>query len=117
MPLQPGWREHVVTRRLLRDLVVAHDLPQASRGGLAGRTPGAVDGIANLWLAGDWVGPTGMLPTRRSRARAPRRAPRRRARSARGGMSDAMSTRRALARISRVSSATSAASCSACATA
>lgn len=59
--LQPGWREQIVARRLLRELVVAHDVPQAARGGLAGRTPAQVDGIANLWLAGDWVGPTGML--------------------------------------------------------
>ena len=59
--VQPGWREVTVTRRVMRELVVVHDLPRASRGGLAGRTPGAVDGIANLMLAGDWVGPTGML--------------------------------------------------------
>jgi phytoene dehydrogenase-like protein len=59
--VQPGWRAHVVTRRLMRELTVTHDLPQAARGGLAGRTPGQVTGIANLWLAGDWVGPTGML--------------------------------------------------------
>jgi phytoene dehydrogenase-like protein len=59
--LQPGWRKRVVTRKLLRDLIVAHDAPQAARGGLAGRAPGPVDGIANLWLAGDWIGPTGML--------------------------------------------------------
>lgn len=59
--IQPGWREVTVTRRVMRELVVVHDLPRAARGGLTGRTPGAVDGIANLWLAGDWVGPTGML--------------------------------------------------------
>lgn len=59
--VQPGWRDLTLARRVMRELVVVHDLPQASRGGLAGRTPGAVDGIANLWLAGDWVGPTGML--------------------------------------------------------
>ena len=59
--LQPGWRKLVVTRKLLRDLVVTHDLPQAARGGLAGRTPCQVTGIANLWLAGDWVGPTALL--------------------------------------------------------
>jgi phytoene dehydrogenase-like protein len=59
--LQPGWRARVVTHKLLRDLVVAHDLPQAAQGGLAGRTPGRVSGIANLYLAGDWVGPEGML--------------------------------------------------------
>ena len=59
--LQPGWRERVVTRTLLRDVVVAHDLPQAARGGLGGRTPGPVSGIAKLYLAGDWIGPDGML--------------------------------------------------------
>jgi phytoene dehydrogenase-like protein len=59
--VQPGWRDQVVTRRLMRDLVVTHDLPQAARGGLAGRTPEQVTGVANLWLAGDWVGATGML--------------------------------------------------------
>ncbi len=59
--VQPGWRAHVVTRRLMRDLVVMQDLPQAARGGLVGRTPGEVTGVANLWLAGDWVGATGML--------------------------------------------------------
>jgi len=59
--LQPGWRERVVTRKLLRELVVTHDLPQAALGGLAGRTPGAVSGIANLYLAGDWIGPDGLL--------------------------------------------------------
>ncbi|HXX48590.1 MAG TPA: FAD-dependent oxidoreductase [Myxococcota bacterium] len=59
--VQPGWRERVLTRRVMRDLVVTHDLPQAARGGLRGRTPVAVSGIRNLFLAGDWVGPTGML--------------------------------------------------------
>ena len=58
--VQPGWRGLTVTRRVMRELVVVHDLPTAARGGLAGRTAGTVDGIANLWLAGDWVGPTGM---------------------------------------------------------
>ena len=51
----------MLARRVMRELVVTHDLPHAARGGLAGRTPGAVDGIANLWLAGDWVGPEGLL--------------------------------------------------------
>jgi hypothetical protein len=59
--MQPGWRAHLVTRRLMRDLVVAHDLPRAARGGLVGRARGDVAGIPNLWLAGDWVGPEGML--------------------------------------------------------
>ncbi|MBM4337284.1 MAG: FAD-dependent oxidoreductase [Deltaproteobacteria bacterium] len=59
--VQPGWRKLARVRRVMRELVVVHDLPQASRGGLAGRTPVAVGGIANLFLAGDWVGPSGML--------------------------------------------------------
>jgi phytoene dehydrogenase-like protein len=59
--LQPGWRERVVTRKLLRELIVAHDLPQSALGGFSGRTAGPVTGIANLHLAGDWIGPEGML--------------------------------------------------------
>jgi len=59
--VQPGWSAHVVARKLMRDLVVTHDVPQAARGGLRGRAPGQVTGIANLWLAGDWVGPTALL--------------------------------------------------------
>lgn len=59
--MQPGWRAHVVTRKLLRDLVVVHELPRASTGGLAGRPPSRVPGIEGLFLAGDWVGPVGML--------------------------------------------------------
>ncbi len=59
--MQPEWREHVVTRKLLRDLVVVHELPRASAGGLAGRPPSRVAGVEGLFLAGDWVGPVGML--------------------------------------------------------
>lgn len=59
--LQPGWRAHLVARRLMRELVVMHDLPRATRGGLPGRTRGDAAGISNLWLAGDWIGPVGML--------------------------------------------------------
>ena len=59
--VQPGWRAHVLTRKVMRDLVVTHDVPQAARGGIAGRAPVAVDGVRGLFLAGDWVGPTGML--------------------------------------------------------
>jgi phytoene dehydrogenase-like protein len=59
--MQPGWREQLVARKLMRELVVAHDLPQAARGGLDGRAPGRVRGVDGLWLAGDWVGPKGML--------------------------------------------------------
>jgi len=59
--LQPGWRAHVVAKKLLRDLVVVHELPRASSGGLAGRPAARVDGTHGLFVAGDWVGPEGML--------------------------------------------------------
>ncbi|WP_373047551.1 phytoene desaturase family protein [Vulgatibacter sp.] len=59
--LQPGWRDHVVERRFLPRIVVSHGLPLAAQGGAAGRPAGEVAGIENLRLAGDWVGPEGML--------------------------------------------------------
>ena len=51
----------IVHERFLRRMTVAHSLPLAERGGLAGRP--AIDAPAppNVFLAGDWVGPTGML--------------------------------------------------------
>ena len=36
-------------------------LPIAKDGGFAGRPGSQVPGIANLYLAGDWVGPEGFL--------------------------------------------------------
>jgi hypothetical protein len=61
--MQPGWREHVVVKKLLLDVRVAHAVPSAEHGGLAGRP--RVDALAGslpgLWLAGDWVGPEGWL--------------------------------------------------------
>ena len=59
--LQPGWRSQLVSKKLLRELVVAHDVPRASAGGLAGRPAAAVPGIEGLFLAGDWIGPHGQL--------------------------------------------------------
>ena len=59
--VQPGWREEVQVRRLVPELLVAHDLPRADRGGLAGRTPVAVPEVGGLFLAGDWVGSEGLL--------------------------------------------------------
>lgn len=59
--LQPGWRQHVVSRRFLPDLIVAHGLPLADEGGLAGRPGVEVPGYSNVFLAGDWVGAEGML--------------------------------------------------------
>lgn len=59
--VQPGWRGEVVQARFLPEMTVAHALVGASQGGLPGRID--VDGlqIPNVYVAGDWVGPDGML--------------------------------------------------------
>lgn len=59
--LQPGWRGHVVERRFLPGMTVAHALPRDAEGGLAGRPGVAVTGRPGVFLAGDWVGGRGML--------------------------------------------------------
>ncbi|HEY4312611.1 MAG TPA: FAD-dependent oxidoreductase [Pirellulales bacterium] len=59
--LQPGWRSHVVARRLLPRMIVSHAIPLASDGGLAGRPSVNSAEIRNVFLAGDWVGTEGML--------------------------------------------------------
>jgi len=59
--IQPGWRDAVVDRRLLPSMTVYHALVTAAQGGTAGRPGPAVPNIANLYVAGDWVGPQGLL--------------------------------------------------------
>ena len=59
--MQPGWREGVVERRFLPHLTVYHALPTAKDGGSHGRPGPAVPDIGNLYVAGDWVGPDGLL--------------------------------------------------------
>ena len=59
--VQPGWRDHVVHRRFRRRAVVTADVPGAASGGLAGRTPVTGSGVPGVLVAGDWVGPAGML--------------------------------------------------------
>jgi hypothetical protein len=59
--MQPGWRDLLCQRRYLPRMTVAHHLPTAEGGGLRGRADVAVAGVANLYLAGDWVGDEGML--------------------------------------------------------
>ncbi len=59
--VQPGWREHVVHRRFLPAMVASNDIVAAAKGGLTGRPDVAVASASGLFLAGDWVGPTGML--------------------------------------------------------
>jgi phytoene dehydrogenase-like protein len=59
--LQPGWRDHVVARRLLPGMTVAHGLPRADQGGEAGRPDVVAAERPAVFLAGDWVGPEGLL--------------------------------------------------------
>lgn len=59
--VQPGWRAVLATRRFLPRLTVSHGLVTAAQGGVTGRPGPGVPGIAHLYVAGDWVGPVGML--------------------------------------------------------
>jgi phytoene dehydrogenase-like protein len=54
--LQPGWRNEVVVRRFLPNMVVANSVDT-----LLGRPSVAVREIEGLYLAGDWVGTEGVL--------------------------------------------------------
>lgn len=57
--MQPSWRQYLVHQRFLPNMVVANRLPLAAEGGLNGR-PDVVF-TDRIFLAGDWVGPTGWL--------------------------------------------------------
>ncbi len=59
--VQPGWRDLVVHRRFLETVVVSHALVSAQSGGFAGRQGTRVPGLDNVFLAGDWIGGTGLL--------------------------------------------------------
>ncbi|MEW9533730.1 phytoene desaturase family protein [Microbispora sp. NPDC049125] len=58
---QPGWRDHLVHARFLPSMITACALPDPRTGGLAGRPRSDVPGRPGVYLAGDWVGPEGML--------------------------------------------------------
>jgi phytoene dehydrogenase-like protein len=53
--------EAIVEERFLARMVVAGTLPHPATGGLAGRPPVAVAEHPGVFVAGDWVGPTGLL--------------------------------------------------------
>jgi phytoene dehydrogenase-like protein len=59
--IQPGWRSEAVHTRFLPDMVVSNALVTAEAGGLAGRADVTALGLPSVVLAGDWVGPEGML--------------------------------------------------------
>lgn len=58
---QPGWRDLLVHARWSPALTVMHALPEASQGGLASRPDVGATGIDGVALAGDWIGPRGLL--------------------------------------------------------
>jgi phytoene dehydrogenase-like protein len=53
--------EDVVTSRFLPRMVVAGAAPIAARGGLGGRPPNEGTRLPGVYLAGDWVGPAGLI--------------------------------------------------------
>jgi len=53
--------DEVVAHRFLHRMVVTGGTPIASAGGMVGRPAVRVRGTEGLFLAGDWVGPVGML--------------------------------------------------------
>lgn len=58
---QPGFRDHVIEKRFLPALTVSNAIVTAAGGGLRGRPDAIVPSIEGLVLAGDWVGPEGVL--------------------------------------------------------
>jgi phytoene dehydrogenase-like protein len=59
--IQPGWREAVVHRRFLPDMIVMNAMPTAGADGTRGRPSPEVADVRGLYLAGDWVGEEGLL--------------------------------------------------------
>jgi phytoene dehydrogenase-like protein len=59
--VQPKWRSSATSVRFLQRVVAATDIPTAATGGLAGRPATTVDGLPGVHVAGDWVGPEGLL--------------------------------------------------------
>jgi phytoene dehydrogenase-like protein len=59
--VQPGWREAVVYRRFLPDMIVMNAMPLARVGGARGRPGPEVTDVPGLFVVGDWVGEEGLL--------------------------------------------------------
>ena len=57
--LQPGWREVLVKKRPLPNMVVCNAVVTAAGGGLAGRPHPKI--AENLYVVGDWVGNEGLI--------------------------------------------------------
>jgi phytoene dehydrogenase-like protein len=58
---QPGWRDQAEFKQFLPNLSVTHAETTAAIGGVGGRPPARLDGLDNVAIAGDWVGPRGQL--------------------------------------------------------
>ena len=59
--MQPGWRDRLVFKQYLPSLTVAHAEVTAAIGGVTGRPASGLPAFDNVWIAGDWVGPSGQL--------------------------------------------------------
>jgi phytoene dehydrogenase-like protein len=57
--LQPGWRQVLVKKRPLPNMVVSNALVTAADGGLGGRPDPKI--AENLYIVGDWVGKEGLV--------------------------------------------------------
>jgi phytoene dehydrogenase-like protein len=51
----------IVTSRFLARMIVSSTMPRAATGGLEGRPATTASGLPRVFLAGDWVGPHGLL--------------------------------------------------------
>ncbi|HEY3135658.1 MAG TPA: FAD-dependent oxidoreductase [Blastocatellia bacterium] len=59
--VQPWWRDAVVYRRFLTDMVVMNAMPGAKGDGTRGRPGPQVPDVPGLFVVGDWVGSEGLL--------------------------------------------------------
>lgn len=59
--VQPGWRDVVVYRRFLPDMIVMNAIATARHQGTKGRPGPRVSDVPGLFVAGDWVGDEGLL--------------------------------------------------------
>lgn len=57
--MQPGWRQVLVKKRPLPNMVVSNAVVTAATGGLDGRPDAKI--ADNLYIVGDWVGKEGLL--------------------------------------------------------
>lgn len=59
--VSPRWRDEADHVSFSPRLVASTDQPAAAQGGLGGRPAVTVPGVEGLFVAGDWVGPEGVL--------------------------------------------------------